>query len=120
MKPKSIKLTIVMLFIVLITVLGACTTSESVVSNQSQSKMPNIKGSKEISLNSSDLEAIKVDFFGYESTLFQNSLVVKVSSKTEDEIFPDLEKTCQKAGDLIQITCIPSGEMVTCILLLFH
>lgn len=87
-----------MLFIVLITVLGACTTTESVGTNQSQSKMPNIKGSKEISLPSSDLEAIKVDFFGYDSTLFQNSLVVKVSSKTEAEIFPELEKELVKQG----------------------
>lgn len=95
-KSDSIILITLLLFLLL---LSACSKSIESANDQAlQIKLPKIRGTKTITLSPSDLERMKLNYLGYELTLFSNSLEVLQTDKSPADFLSTLEDDLIKQG----------------------
>lgn len=94
MQKKSLLVAII-LFVSISFMLQACS---AVISDEREPAqdvsvdVPTYKGSKQIRVQSSDLEKLKIDFFGYEQTLFPNTMDVRVTDDLASDVYTALEE----------------------------
>jgi hypothetical protein len=93
MKNKSIIFAIIFIFLsVFITpACSAILSGESEPEQEISVDIPTYRKSKDVRVQMNDLEKIKIDLFGYEQTLFPNSMRVRVTDDFASDVYADLE-----------------------------
>lgn len=94
MKKNSLLLVII-LFVSLSLMIQACSavvSDEREPAQEVSVDVPNYKNSKEVRVQSSDREKLKIDYFGYEQTLYPNTMSVRVTDDIASDVYAVLEE----------------------------
>lgn len=90
-KPSIFTIIFIFLFVFITPACSAILAGESESGQEISVDVPTYKKSKEVQVQSSDLEKLKIDYFGYEQTLFPNSMRVRVTDDFASDVYADLE-----------------------------
>lgn len=94
---KSIGLCV--LFFVIVPLISSCISSApSFADPQANIEVPRVRGGNVVKLTAMDAQNIVADYFGYDMTLYNNTLELRQLDNSESEIFPDLENDLIEAG----------------------